>query len=145
MEIRAVNEGEFAASGQRLFDLEIGLQGTPLLVNPPLGRTRTACAPSGTSSKCRGGRASTGKCSPPLDREADQVLEDVLDGFVSVEAAQSSHGVVIDPVTVVVDQRGTAMRKDLEISRGPTKLFHRFNYFDTAEEGSEWMGRKIPR
>ncbi len=33
------------------------------------------------------------------------MLDDVLDGFVSVEAAQSSHGVVIDPVTVVVDQR----------------------------------------
>ena len=74
------------------------------------------------------------------------MLDDVLDGFVSVEAAQHSYGVVIDPVTMVVDRRGTvSMRKDLQSSRGATKLFHRFIYFDTAEEELEWVERNIPR
>ena len=74
------------------------------------------------------------------------MLDDVLDGFVSVEAAQNSYGVVIDPLTLTVDQRGTtAMRRDLQNSRRPTKLFHRLNYFDTAEEELEWVSKNIPR
>ena len=90
--------------------------------------------------------AGGGGWGDPLERAADQVLDDVLDGFVSIEAAQNSYGVVIDPVTMVVDQQGTAsMRRDLQTSRGPTKLFHRFIYFDTAEEELEWVQRNIPR
>ncbi|MEE9149767.1 MAG: hydantoinase B/oxoprolinase family protein [Candidatus Tectomicrobia bacterium] len=90
--------------------------------------------------------AGGGGWGDPLERETDQVLNDVLDGFVSVEAAQRSYGVVIDPDTMVIDQRGTtAMRKDLQSSRGPTKLFHRFAYFDTAEEELEWVEKNIPR
>ena len=90
--------------------------------------------------------AGGGGWGDPLEREPDRVLDDVLDGFVSVEAAQRSYGVVIDPVTMAVDQRGTtALRTDLRNSRGPTKLFHRFNYFDTAEEELEWVERNIPR
>ena len=90
--------------------------------------------------------AGGGGWGDPLEREADQVLDDVLDGFVSIEAAQNSYGVLIDPVTMAIDQRGTtAMRKDLRNSRGPTKLFHRFNYFDTAEEELEWVEKNIPR
>jgi hypothetical protein len=39
----------------------------------------------------------------------------------------------------------TAKREELQKSRGPTKLFHRFNYFDTAEEELEWVEKNIPR
>ena len=64
--------------------------------------------------------AGGGGWGDPLEREPDLVLDDVLDGFVSVEAAQKSYGVVIYPVTMAIDQRGTAaMRKDLQSSRGP--------------------------
>ena len=81
-----------------------------------------------------------------MERETDQVLNDVLDGFVSVNAAQKSYGVVIDPATMVVDQRATvAKRKDLQASRGPPKLFHRFEYFETAAAELEWVERNIPR
>ncbi len=90
--------------------------------------------------------AGGGGWGDPLERETDQVLDDVLDSFVSLDAAQSSYGVVIDPVNMTVDQRGTtAMRKDLQSSRGPTKLFHRFTYFDTAEEELKWVEKNIPR
>ena len=57
-----------------------------------------------------------------------------------------SYGVVIDPVTMLVDDKGTqSMRQDLRSSIGPTKLFHRFEYFDTAEEEFEWVQENIPR
>ena len=74
------------------------------------------------------------------------MLDDVLDGFVSVGGALNSYGVAIDPGTLAVDQRYTeAKRQELQSSRGPTKLFHRFKYFDTAEEELEWVEKNIPR
>jgi hypothetical protein len=82
----------------------------------------------------------------PLERETERVLDDVTDGFVSVAAAEDSFGVVIDPDTLVIDQRATtALRQEIGTSRDPTKLFHRFNYFDTAEEELEWVEKNIPR
>jgi hypothetical protein len=47
---------------------------------------------------------------------------------------------------LVIDERATtAKRRELGASRGPTKLFHRFEYFDTAEEELEWVEKNIPR
>ncbi|HCP22587.1 MAG: hydantoinase B/oxoprolinase family protein [SAR202 cluster bacterium] len=90
--------------------------------------------------------AGGGGWGDPLEREPDVVLDDVLDGFVSIEAARDSYGVVIDPSSLVVDQRETeTVRADLRKSRGPTKLFHRFEYYDTAEEELTWVERNIPR
>jgi N-methylhydantoinase B len=90
--------------------------------------------------------AGGGGWGDPLERETDNVLNDVLDGFVSVAAALESYGVVIDPDTLVIDERATtAERQALGASRGPTKLFHRFEYFDTAEEELEWVEKNIPR
>ena len=63
-----------------------------------------------------------------------------------MDAAQNSYGVVIDSEKMVVDQRSTtAKREKLRKSRGPTKLFHRFSYFDAAEEELEWVEKHIPR
>jgi N-methylhydantoinase B len=90
--------------------------------------------------------AGGGGWGDPLERETERVLDDVLDGFVSVGAAEFSYGVVIDPDTLVIDQRATTtLRQELGTSRGPTKMFHRFNYFDTAEEELEWVEKNIPR
>ncbi|NQW23204.1 MAG: hydantoinase B/oxoprolinase family protein [SAR202 cluster bacterium] len=90
--------------------------------------------------------AGGGGWGDPLERGADLVLDDVLDGFVSVEAAQHSYGVVIDAVSMIVDQYATeTTRKNMQSSRGPTKLFHRFDYFDTAEEELAWVEKNIPR
>jgi len=36
----------------------------------------------------------------------------------------------------IIDEQGTeANRKDVRALRGPVNLFHRFDYFDSAEEG----------
>ena len=36
----------------------------------------------------------------------------------------------------IIDEQGTeAKRKDVRALRGPVNLFHRFDYFDSAEEG----------
>jgi len=44
----------------------------------------------------------------PYTREVQAVLDDVLDGFVSVEAARADYGVVIDSALMAVDEEGTA-------------------------------------
>lgn len=43
----------------------------------------------------------------PYMRDVQAVLDDVLDGFVSIAAARSQYGVVIDPVTMTVDEEAT--------------------------------------
>ncbi|MEM8813048.1 MAG: hydantoinase B/oxoprolinase family protein [Pseudomonadota bacterium] len=45
----------------------------------------------------------------PLGRDPGTVLEDVLDGYVSVEAAKSEYGVVVDMTTQSVDRIQTDM------------------------------------
>jgi N-methylhydantoinase B len=90
--------------------------------------------------------AGGGGWGDPLEREANQVLDDVKDGFVSADAALERYGVVIDPVTLEVDVSGTESRRnDIRKARGSTKLFHRFDYFDTAEEELEWVNKRLPR
>lgn len=50
----------------------------------------------------------------PLDREVEKVLWDVLNEYVSLEAAKKIYGVVIDPQTFEVDQNATRkLRKKL--------------------------------
>lgn len=44
----------------------------------------------------------------PREREISRVRQDVLDRKVSVEVAREAYGVVIDPVTVLVDEQATA-------------------------------------
>ncbi|MDQ3904563.1 MAG: hydantoinase B/oxoprolinase family protein, partial [Actinomycetota bacterium] len=44
----------------------------------------------------------------PLTREPERVLDDVLDGYVSVEAAERDYGVVIDLANKRVDEEQTA-------------------------------------
>ena len=47
------------------------------------------------------------------------MLDDVIDGFVGVDAAQKFYGVVIDAKTMTVDQRGASgMRMNLDSPRG---------------------------
>ena len=82
----------------------------------------------------------------PLERDANQVLDDVKDGFVSADAAFQRYGVAIDPAALEIDAPGTeSLRNDIRKSRGRTKLFHRFDYYDTAEEELEWVNKRLPR
>jgi N-methylhydantoinase B len=48
----------------------------------------------------------------PLERPAAQLLDDVLDGFCTVEHARTAYGVVIDPVAETVDATGTQLLRD---------------------------------
>ncbi len=47
----------------------------------------------------------------PFTRDPELVLDDVLDGFVSLESARVDYGVVIDPATLQIDQAATAARR----------------------------------
>ena len=47
----------------------------------------------------------------PLDRPADQVLRDVCDDIVSVEAARETYGVVLDASNTSVDVDGTEVKR----------------------------------
>jgi hypothetical protein len=44
----------------------------------------------------------------PLERSAEKVLDDVLDGFCTVEHARTAYGVIVDPVAETVDEVATA-------------------------------------
>ena len=57
---------------------------------------------------------SGGGYGDPLDRPAEKVLEDVLDGFFTAEAARSTFGVVVDLEAETVDEAATeAARREL--------------------------------
>ncbi len=48
----------------------------------------------------------------PLERPAAKVLDDVLDGFCTVEHARAAYGVVVDPVAEIVDEVATKAVRD---------------------------------
>ena len=61
---------------------------------------------------------SSGGYGDPLDRVPEVVLDDVLDGFTSMERARLDYGVVIDLDTMVVDNTATTkLRKKMRTSR----------------------------
>jgi N-methylhydantoinase B len=43
----------------------------------------------------------------PLNRPLEKVLRDVGNGFISIEAAHKDYGVIVDPVTLEVDDERT--------------------------------------
>lgn len=71
----------------------------------------------------------------PLDRDPEQVREDVADGFVSIEAALSDYGVVLDPTALSVDEKATAMTRTARRAQagGPAPLFDRGPQFEELE------------
>ncbi|MCY4366561.1 MAG: hydantoinase B/oxoprolinase family protein [Chloroflexi bacterium] len=90
--------------------------------------------------------AGGGGWGDPLERDVDLVEKDVRGGFVSLEAARSEYGVVIDPLSQKADAQGTrAFREDLRRTREQPKMFHRFIYFDDDEEERRWIETHMPR
>ena len=55
--------------------------------------------------------AGAGGFGPPRERDPALVLEDVLDGKVSPEAAEAAYGVVVDTEAMAVDRAGTGRRR----------------------------------
>jgi N-methylhydantoinase B len=56
--------------------------------------------------------AGGGGRGPAYEREIARVVEDVFQGYVTVEGARRDYGVVIDPKTNAVDKDATAKRRD---------------------------------
>jgi N-methylhydantoinase B len=55
----------------------------------------------------------------PLDRDSALVLRDVLDEYVSIENARRDYGVVIDPVSLTVDEAATQkLRAEMRNANG---------------------------
>jgi N-methylhydantoinase B len=50
----------------------------------------------------------------PFERAPEAVLEDVIDGLVSVRQALDKYGVIIDPDSLIVDERATIERRKRE-------------------------------
>jgi N-methylhydantoinase B len=44
----------------------------------------------------------------PFERDPQEVLEDVLNEYVSIKSAHEDYGVVIDPATMAIDAEATA-------------------------------------
>ena len=61
----------------------------------------------------------------PFDRPAEQVAQDIRDGFVSVEAARREYGVVVRDG--MLDEAATGARRT---ARPETRAFHRRDYVD---------------
>lgn len=72
----------------------------------------------------------------PIDRPAEQVQGDVLDGFVSQASALEDYGVVLSADLRCVDEPATAARRR-ELATVPRGLFHRHDYFDDVEPDLE--------
>jgi N-methylhydantoinase B len=70
----------------------------------------------------------------PLLRPAEQVRDDVLDGFICAASAARDYGVVLSDDLWSVDAPRTAARR-AELARLPRGLFHRHGYFDDDELG----------
>jgi N-methylhydantoinase B/oxoprolinase/acetone carboxylase alpha subunit len=66
----------------------------------------------------------------PLERAAEQVRDDVLDGFISAESAARDYGVVLTGDLADVDVAATRRNELARMTRG---LFHRRAYFDDEE------------
>jgi N-methylhydantoinase B len=81
------------------------------------GETVEALLPAGDRvAVIRGGGGGWGNA---LERAAEAVREDVIDEYVSVEGALRDYGVVIDPLTLEIDEAATAADRAAR-SRGST-------------------------
>jgi N-methylhydantoinase B len=71
----------------------------------PNAKVLVAALKTGDAFRLRSGGG--GGYGSPYERAADDVAQDVRQGYVSVEAAAEHYGVVVDPQTFVVDQIAT--------------------------------------
>jgi N-methylhydantoinase B len=56
--------------------------------------------------------AGGGGWGDPLDRDVERVREDVLEEYISAEAARNEYGVELDLKTLVIDRKGSARLRD---------------------------------
>lgn len=107
------------------------------IVNPGTPRERRLATMSDGHALARGDllRVVTpggGGWGMPMDRPAGDVLADVLDGFVSREAAAEHYGVVLAGDGQAVDEPATQARR--AAMPRPPNMFHRGAYYDAADD-----------
>ena len=85
--------------------VDLVLDGVPKtdLVN---AKVFTARLKAGDIFRVRGGGG--GGFGPPWERPPEQVREDVRQGYVTLEAARSDYGVMLDRETLEIDHEATA-------------------------------------
>ena len=68
----------------------------------------------------------------PLDRPQNDVLDDVLDGYVSIKQAKNQYGVVLSKDGLAIDLYET---KKLRSSRPRApEMFHRGKYYNAEDD-----------
>jgi N-methylhydantoinase B len=100
------------------YGLEGGESGSPSfnILNPGPGQRVLPTMPMEGFQASKGDvfhhiAAGGGGFGPPRERLPEQVLEDVLDDKVSIEAARDRYGVVIDPASMTIDQAATVAQR----------------------------------
>jgi N-methylhydantoinase B len=90
------------------------VEGPQIRINPL--KLRARAVPAGTLVTTRTGGG--GGYGDPRERPSAEVLADVVDGYVTVEAARRDYGVVIDPATRAVDEVATeALRQQGQVDQ----------------------------
>jgi N-methylhydantoinase B len=117
-EVRFLTDGFFSCNGDRTTEPPLGIfggqDGLPARVmRNPAGETEIWPSKSSGRKVAKGdvigivGPNSAGY-GDPAERAPEQVLEDWLDGYVSLDAAREIYRVAIDPVRRVFDRAATA-------------------------------------
>ena len=111
---RGVTFGDGVDKGGRAFGLFGGKLGSINLIElvypdgtvyVPSSKEVISEIPTGAIFKQKAGGG--GGYGDPLNRPLEKVLGDVENGFISIEAARKDYGVIIDPVTLEVDDEKT--------------------------------------
>jgi len=95
-------QGGLAGTGN---DVALRLGGT-WKTDFPNAKVLVAALKAGDAFRIRSGGG--GGYGSPLEREAELVLEDVRQGYVSIRAAAEDYGVVIDAAAMAIDRAATA-------------------------------------
>jgi N-methylhydantoinase B len=122
---------------QPAFGVNGGLSGQPgrVIVNPGSDEERELATMSDGNRLEKGDlvriiTSGGGGWGSPLDRPAEDVLADMLDGFVSRKAAFADYGVVIEREEI--DQEATdALRNEMP---RPSEMFHRSRPYNAEDD-----------
>jgi N-methylhydantoinase B/oxoprolinase/acetone carboxylase alpha subunit len=118
-EIRFLTDGYFSCNGDRTTEAPKGIfgghDGLPAQVVHNPGPAAEAWPSKSSGRRIAHGDVvgivgpNAGGYGDPAERDPEQVLEDWLDGFVSLEAARDVYRVAIDPARRAVDRAATAI------------------------------------
>jgi len=106
-----IQAGRYAYPAEGLFDGKTGTR-AQFLVNGVPGNSYglTQLKPGDVVTIDAPGGGGYGN---PLEREPELVVDDVIEGYISIESAQKDYGVAIDPATLKIDIEGTKRLRGL--------------------------------